>query len=183
MRDEGSEVEYRKRGTTGGSRPAAGPDIMTVVEILMQDRQRRKEEIAKDRARREHEMERQVCEMKEQMEAMCKMMEHSDRSKTHPGEALVKVAKLADTNDIEGYLLTFEQQIVTYEIEKMRWVFILAPHLTGNAQKAYMAMAAEDVVHYHLIKETILKCYNISEETHDASFAHGFEAKGNCIQS
>ena len=45
---------------------------------------------------------------------------------THPGEALVKVAKLADTDDIEGYLLTFERQMVAYEIEKTRWAFILA---------------------------------------------------------
>ena len=69
---EGSELEYGERGSAGGSRPAAGPDIMTV---LMQDRRRREEEIAEDRARREREMERRVCEMKEQMEAMCKMME------------------------------------------------------------------------------------------------------------
>ena len=175
---EGSELEYGERGSAGGSRPAAGPDIMTVVEMLMQDRRRREEEIAEDRARREREMERRVCEMKEQMEAMCKMMEHSGRSKTHPGEALVKVAKLAETDDIEGYLLTFERQMVAYEIEKTRWAFILAPHLTGKAQKAYMAMAAEDVVHYHLIKEAILKRYDISEETHRRKFRARVRGKG-----
>ena len=41
------------------------------------------------------------------MEAMGRLMGHSERSKAHTGEALVKVAKLADSDDIEGYLLKF----------------------------------------------------------------------------
>ena len=70
--DKGSEVEYGRRSSEGSGQPAASHDIMTVLEMLMQDRRRREEEIAKDRARREREMERRVCKMKEQMETMCK---------------------------------------------------------------------------------------------------------------
>lgn len=36
------------------------------------------------------------------MEAMYRMMKHLGKSKAHAGEALVKLAKLADSDDIEG---------------------------------------------------------------------------------
>ena len=148
---EGDGAEGGRLETSGN----ANPDIMAVVELLMQDRRRREEEIAEDRARRECEMERRVSEMKGQMETFCKMMERTGRGKTNPGEALVKVSKLADTDDIEGYLLTFERQMTAYEADESRWAFILAPHLTGRAQKAYMAMATEDAGDYRKVKEAI----------------------------
>ena len=47
-------------------------------------------------------------------------MEYSGRSKHHTGEALVKVAKLTDSDDIEGHLLTFEGQMRAYEMEMRR---------------------------------------------------------------
>ena len=109
--DRGVDADDRVIATDSERRePRSNTDITALVEMLMQDRRRREEEIAEDRARREREMERRVVEMKEQMEAMCRLMEHSGRSKAHAGEALVKVAKLTDSDDIEGYLLTIAQQ-------------------------------------------------------------------------
>ena len=171
---EGDGAEGGRLETSGN----ANPDIMAVVELLMQDRRRREEEIAEDRARRECEMERRVSEMKGQMETFCKMMERTGRGKTNPGEALVKVSKLADTDDIEGYLLMFERQMTAYEVDESRWAFILAPHLTGRAQKAYMAMASEDVGDYRQVKEAILQRYDISEETHRRKFRTRVRDKG-----
>ena len=112
-----SESELERGGGAENSRPEGSPEIMTVVQMLLQDRRRREEEIAEDRARRERDMEQRVCEVREQMDAICKMMERTGRSKTAE-ESLVKVAKLADTDDIEGYLLTFERQMIAYEIDK-----------------------------------------------------------------
>ena len=134
VRDGASENEIRGVGGAEGGHTAVSPDIMTVVQMLLDDRRRREEEIAEDRARREREMEQRVSDVREQMDAMCKMMEQTGRKKT-AGEALVKVAKLADTDDIEGYLLTFERQMIAYEIEKTRWAFILAPQLTGRRRR------------------------------------------------
>ena len=78
---------------SGRQEPRSNTDITALVE--MQDRRRSEEEIAEDRTRREREMERRVVEMKKQMEAMCRLMEHSERSKAHTGKALVKMAKLS----------------------------------------------------------------------------------------
>ena len=108
--------------------------------------------------------------MKAQVDVMCSMIESSVKSKSSSGEALVRVAKLADTDDIEGYLLTFERQMAAYEVDKSRWPFILAPQLTGKAQKAYMALANEDAGNYQCIKLPILNRYNVSEESHRRAF-------------
>ncbi len=56
----------------------------------------------------------------------------------------VKLTKLAETDDIEAYLTTFERMMTSYEIPADRWVHKLAPHLTGQAQKAYAAMPTDE---------------------------------------
>lgn len=89
-----------------------------------------------------------VRQMKEQMEAMFKVVEQATRWKMNSGEALVKVAKHTDSDDIDGYLLTS-----AYEIDRSCWAFILAPQLTGRAHKAYMALADDDTGDYDAIKQ------------------------------
>ena len=136
--------------TRAGNWPARGTsaDVSALMQMLVEDRRLREEEFAEDRARQTREMERRVDEMREQMDAMIRLMEGSAKSKPPSGEALVKVAKLAETDDIEGYLLTFERQMVVYGVDKSRWAFILAPQLTGKAQKAYMALE-NDYIRVH----------------------------------
>ena len=146
--------------------PTPGTDIAALMQLLIEDCRRREAEIAEERVRRERDMEQRVGEIKEQMEAMVRLVERTTKGKTNSGEALVKVAKLTDANDIEGYLLTFERQMAAYEIDKSRWLFILAPQLTGRAQKAYMALANDEANDYSSIKQAILKRYDINEETH-----------------
>ena len=108
--------------------------------------------------------------MREQMDAMVRLMEGSAKSKPPSGEALVKVAKLAETDDIEGALLTFERQMVAYGVDKSRWAIIMASQLTGKAQKAYMALGNEEAGDYECIKRAILKRYDVSEESHRRKF-------------
>ena len=69
--------------------------------------------------------------MREQIEAMLKLVERTAKGKASSGEALVKVARLTDSDDIEGYLLTYERQMAAYEVDKSRWAYILAPQLRG----------------------------------------------------
>ena len=137
----------------------------------------REEEFAEDRARQTREVERRVGEMREQMYAMVRLMEGSAKSKPPSCEALVKVAKLAETDDIERYLLTFERQMVAYEVDKSRWAFILASQLTGKAQKAYMALGNEEAGDYESIKRAILKRYDVSEESHRRKFREKSKTK------
>ena len=75
VRDGASENEIGSVDGAEGGRTAVSPDIMTVVQMLLDDRRRREEEIAEYRARREREMEQRVSDVREQMDAMCKMME------------------------------------------------------------------------------------------------------------
>ena len=84
--------------------------MTTLIQMLIEDRRRREAEVAEDREWQECEMEQRVEEMREQVETMRRLVESlgKSRSHTHPNEALVKVAKLTESDDIEGYLTTFE---------------------------------------------------------------------------
>ena len=137
-----SDTEEKETRPADWSAHGTSADVCTLMQMLVEDWRRREEEFAEDRARQTREMERWVDEMREQMDAMVRLMEGSAKSKPPSGEALVKVAMLAETDDIEGYLLTFERQMIAYGVDKSRWAFILAPQLTGKAQKAYMALGA-----------------------------------------
>ena len=77
---------------------------------------------------------------------------------------LVKVAKLTNTDNIEGYLLTFERHMAAYVIDKSRWAYILAPHLTRRAQQAYMAVLCEEAGQYFTVNEAIIRQYDISKK-------------------
>ena len=70
-------------------------------------------------------------------------------------EARLKLTKLSDADDIEAYLTTSEHMMYAYKIPKERWVYKLAPQLTGRAQQAYVAMPTTDAGKY--VKATILR--------------------------
>lgn len=115
---------------------------------IADERRQREQEIAAERERREREEERRVTAMQDQMEALMKMVEASlggktvGSSKTQEktlGEHDLKLCRLTDEDDIEAYLTTFERMIEAYKIPKQRWVFKLAPQLTGKGQQAYSA--------------------------------------------
>ena len=55
-------------------------------------------------------------------------------------------------------------------MKEERWAVKLAPQLTGKAQQAYAAMKVEDAGTYRLLKEAILRQYDISEETYRQRF-------------
>ena len=72
-----------------------------------------------------------------------------------------------NTSDaIEAYLTTFKRQMKVYEIEKARWVFKLAPQLSGRAQQVYITMDTKDASNYNKLKEEILKRYDITDESY-----------------
>ena len=55
-------------------------------------------------------------------------------------------------------------------MSRERWSFQLAPHLTGKAQQAYAALPPEDAKTYDMVKEAILRRYDINEETYRQRF-------------
>lgn len=97
--------------------------------------------------------------MQEKFDMAMQLVENVGKSKHSAlsGESTVKVTKLTEDNDIEGYLTTFERQMAAYEIERKRWAYLLAPKLAGKAQQAYMALDDTDAGDYDAIKKAILR--------------------------
>ena len=62
--------------------------------------------------------------------------------------------------------------------EEVTSAFRLAPQLTRRAQQAYAAMRNADAQDYQRVKEAILRCYNISEETYRQRFRSAWRKDG-----
>ena len=86
------------------------------------------------------------------------------------GEGDIKLQKLAESDDIEAYLTTFERVMRAYNVKAERWVYKLAPNLTGRAQLAYAGMPSAEEGDYKALKEAILKRYDINEEAYRQRF-------------
>ena len=108
------------------------------------------------------------------------------------GDKEAKVSKLSDEDDIEAYLTTFERMMMAYGVPKDRWVFRVAPQLTGKAQQAYAAMAAEDTGDYDQLKAAIFQRYSITEtyrvrfrsvaRAREESYGNGDSGNGPCAE-
>ena len=158
--------------------------LRAMMQMLIEDRQKREAEIAEERQMQKEAMaeERRVREaqyneerslLMEQMGRLQKMVESKAApppGETTDGRPTLKLNRLHDTDDIEVYLITFERSMEAYEIDTKRWSFLLAPHLTGKAQQAYAAMAADSARDYEQLKVAILRRYNINEETYRQRF-------------
>ena len=77
-----------------------------------------------------------------------KKAESSSGASSRAADGELRVAKLTDRDDIEAYLTTFERLMSAYNIPKDRWIFKLAPRLSGKAQQAYAALTTEDALEY-----------------------------------
>ena len=150
-------------------------------------RQRERDEL--EQAQRREQMERQrerdeleKNQMREQMEMLRRVVEESRRPeepRMRPTEGEAKLVKLTEQDDIESYLTTFERIMRAYEVKDERWAVKIAPQLTGKAQQAYAAMKAEDAGNYQLVKEAILRRYDISEQTYRQRFRDAVMGKGH----
>ena len=78
----------------------------------------------------------------------------------------VKLTKLSEGDDIEAYLKTFWCMMAAYEVPRARWVFKLAPQLTGPSQQAYSALSVSDAADYDKSEEAIWARYDINCETY-----------------
>ena len=88
-----------------------------------------------------------------------------------------KLTKLTEGDNVEAYLTTFERTMTAYRVEQNWWSYMLAPQLTGKAQKEFSAMAVERAGDYSALKEAILLRYDITEEAYRQLGVHN-EARG-----
>uniref|UniRef100_A0A8C5EVC6 SCAN box domain-containing protein n=1 Tax=Gouania willdenowi TaxID=441366 RepID=A0A8C5EVC6_GOUWI len=82
----------------------------------------------------------------------------------------LKMAKLEDSDNIEHYLTTYERLAGVYEWWKEEWAIHLIPLLTGKARSAFVAMDPDNTTDYDLLKEAVLKKYEINSETYRLQF-------------
>ena len=159
---------------------------------MMVDRERREKEIAEEmrkqdaertrererqerireeeRRRYEEENERRITATNKQMEMLQDLVRgHTEKDAKRDSDPM-KLTRLTDVDDIESYLTTFERMMKGYEVDTARWVFKLAPQLTGRAQQAYAALDPSDAECYTTVKAAILRRYNINEETYRQRF-------------
>ena len=153
-------------------------DIQQCLKLLMEDRQKREEEIAAERAeqeqryqeerqRRERETEERMKLMQGHIEGLMKMVEGSKSVAAQPA---VKLVPLKTDDDIGSYLVTFERIMGAHKIEMGLWPHHLVPQLSGKAQLAFAALATGDISNYDAIKTAILARYDINEESYRNRF-------------
>ena len=123
------------------------------MDDLMQYLLRREEQMG----RREEQMERERAEMRERLERLMGVVEHSHRGEVGSlasGERAtsdrdpLKLSRLTEDDDIEAFLTTFERMMTAYSVDPARWAFKLAPQLTGWAQQAYVALLTSEAGDY-----------------------------------
>ena len=160
----------------------AGAGLAGMMQLLIEDRRKREQEVADDRLRREQELadERRKREeefaaeralMKEQLEALRRLVERPESPRTASEvKDTLKLAKLGEEDDIEAYLTTFERMMAAYEVGKPRWTYKLAPQLSGKAQQAFAAMDRDKAGDYDEVKAAILRRYNINNGTYRQRF-------------
>ena len=149
------------------------------------ERQEHIAEKERERQRREEDLRIRDQELRAQMELFAKMVESkkaesSSGASSRAADGELRVVKLADRDDIEAYLTTFERLMSAYNIPKDRWIFKLAPQLSGKAQQAYAALTTEDALEYDGVKAAILRRYDITEETYRQRFR---EITKNVVES
>ena len=128
-----------------------------------------------ERREREHEEERkryeqQRVEERLRYEELIRGITDRRPRRVEVGPESLKLTKLADNDDIEAFLTTFERAAQAHGVEADKWAAILAPQLTGKARLAYAAMADEQARDYGLVKVAILQRYDINEETYRRRF-------------
>ncbi|XP_064195362.1 uncharacterized protein LOC135256967 [Anguilla rostrata] len=67
--------------------------------------------------------------------------------------------KLTEADDIEAYLQAFERTAAREKWPQAQWASLLAPFLSGAAQKTYQDLTAEQATHYEGLKKEILRRY------------------------
>ena len=145
--------------------------IWDILKILLEDKSHRdQEERERMKCRRKEENECHMEEMQRQLEHYQWLVTEQSISRRRTDTDSMKLTKLGEGDDIEVYLTTFERIMEAHEVRRERWLYQLAPQLTGKAQQAYAALPPDEAKNYDAVKTAILHRFNINEETYRQRF-------------
>ena len=147
----------------GGTGSGGAKEMLKLFQELDEHRERA---AAAERERQEEKHAVNMRLMQQQVEMLQGLVERERRgdesTRGATGAEPVKLTKLAEGDDIEAYLTTFERVMHVAHIDDSTWAVSLAPQLIGKAKQAYAAMSDEDSADYQMVKAAILKRYDIS---------------------
>ena len=91
---------------------------------------------------------------------------HNVFNVVHVGKRLFKF----DENNVDEYIEMFEKMAITEEWPIDKWCAIIQPHLIGKAQKAYNELSVDDLSNFEVLKQNILKSYELVPEAYRKIF-------------
>ena len=149
------------------------PEMSEVVELLKawkeereEDKRRYEEEREEDKRRYEQQLQEQENRFEQLVQGLTERRPH----RVEVGPESLKLTKLAEGDDIEAFLMTFERAVEAHGVDRDKRAAILAPQLTGKARLAYAAMTDADARDYDRVKAAIFQRYDINEETYRCRF-------------
>ena len=74
------------------------------------------------------------------------------------------------TDDMDSYLERFEWIAENYNWDKEDWPFHLSQYLRGKATEAYTRLSRSDRKNYDIVKEALLRRYNLTDEGYRKKF-------------
>nr|XP_054765748.1 uncharacterized protein LOC129272660 [Lytechinus pictus] len=78
--------------------------------------------------------------------------------------------KFVEEDDIDVFLRTFENLAKLYQWPEEIWACQLVPLLSGKAREAYTRVSPDYVGNYNIVKEAILRRYDLTAEAYRAKF-------------
>ena len=82
----------------------------------------------------------------------------------------VKLVPLFQDKDMEAYFSTFEHTAMILDWPQGKWTILRSTALKGKAQVAYANVELVDKYNYELVKEAILKAYELVPEAYRQNF-------------
>ena len=166
-------------GPSGTGSPAEGvvSELASMMKIMLQAqevRESRWEKVVQSQDQRWKVMSHQFQLLQGEVGNI--LSSGSSRANTLTGDSREtrfkdpKLQPLSKEDDIEHFLATFERVAVTCRWPESTWTIRIVPLLTGKAHGAFVAMDMEDTDDYTLVKEAIMKKYNIRPETYRQKF-------------
>ena len=95
-------------------------------------------------------------------------MTESDQSEEMMADAhsVPKFCPMTVGEDIGTYLMSFEDHMVAYSVDKSKWAALLPPLLTPEVRQVHADLSPEDKRDYDCLKSKILKRFHISRDTY-----------------
>ena len=122
------------------------PEMSEVVELLKawkeereEDKRRYEQRLQEQREEREQEKrryERHLQEQENRFEQLVQGLTERRPRRVEVGPESLKLTKLAEGDDIEAFLTTFERAVEAHGVDRDKRAAILAPQLSGKARLA-----------------------------------------------